>query len=421
MTYLATEMLLYLLSTALIGFVLGWLIWGSSQRRKLGQLRADLMGALDSERAAHQEARIALDGAEAKTRKAVKAAEVEAERSLADMQKAVDAEHTKALEAEAAATQMRIDLEEAVRQSQESGQQALNQAMRATDVEKAAAAEAMAKEAQSRAQIEELRLLIGAERLAAENARTDLETLRADMEVRMEAERADHEKAKIALADIRSALTRTLGTEALGVAVDESSAEPVQPDAGVPQHLTENGGFQRDDEPSHVEIGESLEHPALVDMDIEDREDANLDLPPIIETTLESVQDHQGSNEIDITDLSSEPAPETIELGSAPAASNSLDRPLLFCEPRPETMDDLLAIEGIDSEIEQRLHDHGCYRYHQLAELTSDDLDWLAQSIDVPTYQINADRWIEQAKTLLSSPGEIGPLKDSAATESAAD
>ncbi|MGI9504952.1 MAG: hypothetical protein ACR2RE_18055, partial [Geminicoccaceae bacterium] len=61
MTYLATEMLLYLLSTALIGLVLGWLIWGSRQRRKLGQLRADLMGALESERAAHQEVRIALD------------------------------------------------------------------------------------------------------------------------------------------------------------------------------------------------------------------------------------------------------------------------------------------------------------------------------------------------------------------------
>ncbi len=421
MTYLATEMLLYLLSTALIGLVLGWLIWGSRQRRKLSLLRADLMGALESERAAHQEVRIALDSAEARTRKAVKAAEVEAERSIADIQQIADTERTKALEAEAAIKQMRIDLEETVRENRSSGQQALDQAMRAADVEKAAAAEAMAKEAQSRAQIEELRLLIGAERLAAENARADLETLRTDMEVRLEAERADHEKAKIALTDIRSALTRTLGAEALGTAIAESPTEPARDDTEEPPFLTENSSFQPDEELSPVKTDGLLENPALDEADIEDREDTNLDLPPIIETALASAQDRQESDGIDIADLSSEPAAETIELGSAPAASISLDRPPLFCEPHPETLDDLQAIEGISSEIEQRLHEHGCYHYRQLAELTSDDLDWLAQAIDVPTYQINADRWIEQAKTLLSGPDENGTFHGSAAAESAAD
>ncbi|MGI9502185.1 MAG: hypothetical protein ACR2RE_03910, partial [Geminicoccaceae bacterium] len=364
----------------------------------------------------------ALDSAEAKTRKAVKAAEVEAGRSLADMQQIADTERTKALEAEAAVKQMRIDLEATVRESRASGQQALDQAMRAADVEKAAAAEAMAKEAQSRAQIEELRLLIGAEKLAAENARTDLETLRADMEVRLEAERADHEKAKIALTDIRSALTRTLGAEALGTAIAKSPAEPAREDADEPSYLTDNSGFEADEELSPVKTDDPLEDPALDEADIEDREDTNLDLPPIIETALASVQDRQDSNGIDITDLSNEPAAETIELGSAPTASTSLDRPPLFSEPHPETTDDLQVIEGIDSEIEQRLHEHGCYHYRQLAELTSDDLDWLAQAIDVPTYQINADRWIEQAKTLLSVPGdENGAFNESAATESAAD
>ena len=421
MTYLATEMLLYLLSTALIGLVLGWLIWGSSQRRKLSQLRTDLMGALDSERAAHQEARIALDSAEAKTRKAIKATEAETERSLADMRKTVEAEQTKALEAEAAVKQMHIDLEEAVRGSRASGQQALNQAMRAVDAEKAAAAEAMAKEAQSRAQIEELRLLIGAERLAAENARADLETLRADMEMRFEAERADHEKAKIALADIRSALARTLGTEALTVTIEESPAEPVQTDTDESPHPIDHDGFQLHEEPSRIMTDEAPDSSALDEVDIEDREETNLDLPPIIETALEPEHDRQEISEVDVTETLSESVPETIELGAAPATSNSLDRPALFREPRPESLDDMQAIDGIDPEIEHRLHEHGCYHYQQLAALTSDDLDWLAEAIDVPAYQINADRWIEQAKTLLSMHGERDTAADSAATENAAD
>ena len=421
MTYLATEMLLYLLSTALIGLVLGWMIWGSGQRRKLGQLRKDLMGALDSERAAHQEARIALDSAEVKTKKAVKAVEAETKRSLADMQQTVDAERIKVLEAEATAKQMRIDLEEAVRESRESGQQALEQAMRAADMEKAAATEAMAKEAQSRAQIEELRLLIGAERLAAKNARADLETLRADMEMRMETERADHEKAKVALADIRSALTRTLGAETLDASVNESASDPAQRDADEPPLMNDTGVAQPDVEPSPMTTDTSLASSTLDEVDIEDREDTGFDLPPLIETTLESVQDHQASNGIDITAPSSEPAPETIELGVAPAASNNLDRPALFRVPRPEIMDELQAIEGIDSDIEHRLQEHGCYHYQQLAELTSNDLDWLAEAIDLPAYQINADRWIEQAKTLLATPAEQIAITDPAATENAAD
>jgi len=418
-TYLATEMLLYLLSTALIGFVLGWLIWGIGQRRKISRLRADLVGALESERASHQEVRIALDSAEAKTKKAVRAAESSADRALGDMQQAVETERMKTEEAESALNQMRMNLEETIQQSRVSGQQALNQAMQAVESEKAMAADAIAKEAQSRAQNEELRLLIGTERRAAETARAELEDYRADMQALMGAERDEHRRAKIALADIRSALTRTLGADTLSAIVDDGPGEHSQSDPAAALSFKEDSSpIPSNPETNRGVVDEALDAPTLDEIDIEDREDPDLTLPPTIETALEPGPDVEPSNGIELVDPPSQPG-ETIELKPVQAELIGLNRPALFNEQRSDNVDNLQAIEGIGSEIERRLHENGCYRYRQLAELTSDDMDWLAQAIDVPPYQINADRWIEQAKTLQSGPGHDGAYSNSADRENA--
>jgi len=222
--YLATEMLLYMVAVALIGLALGWFVWGSGQRRKVDQLRDDLTAKLEAERSSHDELKDALDSAAANTRKAVEAARLDSRQSLAELHDALETERQRSSEAENALQKMRAEWDDMVRQGQEISQRAVDDALRAIDVEKAAAAEAIAKEAQSRAQIEELRLLVGAEKLTADTIRSELQTVRVDLQAALDTERAAHQTVKFALDDIRSTLAKTLGAEALSVPAPSESA-----------------------------------------------------------------------------------------------------------------------------------------------------------------------------------------------------
>ena len=381
MTYLATEMLLYLLSTAVIGLALGWLIWGAGRRRKLESLRSDLMTVIEQEKVAHHETRMLLDDVEAKSKMTIEAAKAEADQSLAELKETVDAERSSTLDARTELEQVRAGIDETIQAERASVQATIDQAVESANAERAAAAEAMAKEAQSRAQIEELRLLIGAEKLAAESARSELEQTRASMRAELETERAAHEQAKTALNDIRSTLARTLGSTALDLpGIDAESAAGATDAATIPP----SGGD--DDAPLSMMTdmtiaGDALNNPDQDEADIEDQEGVGLDLPAMIET---------------------EPTPRSI--GFRPPSSESIEheRPAIFLGQRPDDVDDLQAIDGISPETERSLHDSGCYRYSQVAELTSDDIAWLAEEIGLSSDQIAADRWVEQAKSLRS-------------------
>ena len=420
MTYLATEMLLYLLSAAIIGLVLGWLIWGSGQRRKLRALRHDLMATIEAEREAHHETKLLLDDAENATREAVEEAKADAKRSLAELRQTVDAERQAAQEAYTALEKMRAEMDEAVQAGQASGQEAVDQAMRAANAEKAAAADAIAKEAQSRAQIEELRLLIGAEKLAAESARSELARTRAEMEAKLNAERAAHEQAKLALDDIRSTLSRTLGPAALDLAGTAGNGDAGSPPAS--EATGWNGDAGRTDRTGPgtaggrsssfsmmtdmATAGEALNNPDLDEADIEDREEMNLDLSPTIDTEPAQEPDPAVTTDsdmdetVEVVDPAPPPPSDRIELRPLPLDSAKPERPAMFLDRQPDDVDDLQKIDGISLEIERRLHSAGCYLYRQLAELSPKDIDWLASEIGVTTYQIAADRWVEQAKSL---------------------
>ncbi|MGI9417860.1 MAG: hypothetical protein ACR2RA_08495 [Geminicoccaceae bacterium] len=430
MTYLATEMLLYLLSAAVIGLALGWLIWGSGQRRKLRALRNDLMATLEMERETHKETALQLNDAERTRKAAVEEANAEAERSLTELRQIVDAERLAAQESQSALEKMRAETDEAIEAGRTSGQEAVDQAMRTANAEKAAAADAMAKEAQSRAQIEELRLLIGAEKLAAESARTELEQVRSELETKLETERAAHEQAKLALDDIRSTLSRTLGPAALGIAgatgdADDApyaASEPAGPGGGAGLTGEAAGSAAASDHPSTFSMmtdmaiaGEALNNPDLDEADIEDREDMSLDLSPAIDTEQASDQFSMSASDPGVNEPNeaADPTPTTdrIALRPLPLEAEGRARPSIFSERRPDDVDDLQAIEGISPEIEQRLHAAGCYRYRQLAELAPKDVDWLAGEIDVTTDQIAADRWMDQARSLIGGdPSDEGPI-----------
>ncbi len=397
MTYLATEMLLYLLSTALIGLVLGWLIWGAGRRRQLDALRNDLMKVIEQEKVAHHETRLLMDDVETKSQRAIEAAKAEAGQSLAELKQTIDAERNSAEEARTELEQVRAGIEETIHEGRASVQATIDQAMETANTERAAASEAMAREAQSRAQIEELRLLIGAEKLAAESARSELEQTRGRMRAELDTERAAHEQAKTALNDIRSTLARTLGPAALDLpggdapgAADAPGTTAATPSAGDDLARTDGmtsplagtdltAPFSMMTDP--MAEGDALNSSDLDEADIEDQEGVSLDLSATIET---------------------DPTPDRIAFRPSSPEPIERERPAIFQGERPDDVDDLQAIDGIGPEIERSLHDSGCYRYSQIADLTSEDIAWLADEIGLSSDQIAADRWVEQAKSLRS-------------------
>lgn len=410
MTYLATEMLLYLLAAAVIGLVLGWLFWGG-RGRQLKTLHSDLEAA----EAAHRETKFRLDGADAQTRTAIQKVKVEMNKSLAELKHTVEAERIATKQAEAALGQLRADVEIAKRKSRATNQEALDLANQAAFAERAAAAEAHAKEAQSRAQLEELRLLVGAEKLAAESARAELSEARASMEAKLEAEREHHKQAKIALDDIRSTLARTFGEGALTLggglatsaglqglsATDGGSADdnPTE-EASVSADMT---SFQVEaDRPAAVMTDTGADLDDLDEADIEDWEDDSLDLPPTIDPNLETPE----------ADIAAPAKLERVELRPIMDEPAKAQRPTILFDRQPDDIDDLKAIVGISEDLERRLHQLGLYHYRQLASFSQQDVDWLARSIDVTPYQIMADRWVEQAKDLQHQDGDDEPDGD---------
>lgn len=424
MTYLATEMLLYLLATTVVGLALGWLIFGAGRRRKLDALRTGLVKVIEQEKEAHHQTRLSLDSAEDRSAKAIEAAKADAGHSLAELRDNLDAERASAKENQTALEQIRANMEQAVQEGRQSGQAAVDQAMATTKAERAIASEALAREAQSRAQLEELRLLIGAEKLAAESARTELAEVRASMQATLETERSAHQQATSALNDIRSALARTLGAGALDLGGDDLRA-PAAPSSSRSIGSGYAGDVDRMDGMTGplagagvttafsmmtdmAAAGDALNNPDLHEADIEDREGVGLDLSSTIEKNSMPVEPHEeGDDEADeegdeADDPGSTSTLDPIAFRTPPLEPVEGQRPAAFLDERPDDADDLQAIDGIGPEIESDLHESGCYCFGQLADLTSEDVAWLAREIGLGSDQITTERWIEQAKSLRS-------------------
>lgn len=407
MIYLATEIVLYLLAAAFIGLFCGWVIWGVGRRKQFRAIRENLASSLDSEMAAHQETRLALADADDRLKIAVEQAKTDAVRSLGELKPMIEDERKRADTAEAELAVLRGEFEEATRQGKASDQSAIDDALRAANVEKAAAAAALAKEAQSRAQIEELRLLIGAEKLAAENARSELAQMSAGMQAELDAERALHQKAKHALHDIRSTLAKTFGEEAAnmvaGTASVADNARVESPEETKASGITlgQQGKATAVNMMTDIAAaGDALNNPDHDEADSEDREDLGLDLSPNVTLGSETTLNVEVSKNADEDDVQIRAVPDRIELRPVPGTPVTLSRPSSLLTERPDDADDLQRIEGITEDIEERLNQNGCYYFRQLADMTESDLDWLAQAIQVNADQISDDRWIDQAKSL---------------------
>ena len=392
MTYLATEMLLYLLATTVIGLLLGWFIWGFGQRRQIGEMRNDLLLMVEDERKEHQATRSLLRDAKANVDQAVAEAKQEADATIAELQGKIGAERQALKEAHAGLAQMREKLDQAIRTGQAVQGESSLRVSQEVEIEKARAAQAVANEAKMMAQLEELRLTIGAEKLIAENARSELEKLRNESQTALESEQAAHREAKAALEDIRSTLSRTLGPSAamLGSGGADQTGEGRLPLAAG---LSDNdvAAFAV---PGMTVVNDALNDPDLDEADIEDREDGNLDLSMAIDADIPT------EKVIDAIDPASRFMPGTHDASSFETQPEKGQRPSFLHVHRPGQIDTLRAISDISPEIEKRLHEAGCYHFSQLAAMTSGHIDWLSSVIDVPSERIIAERWVEQASRL---------------------
>lgn len=74
----------------------------------------------------------------------------------------------------------------------------------------------------------------------------------------------------------------------------------------------------------------------------------------------------------------------------------------LVYKSRPEHSDDLTALKGVASTLEQRLHTLGVYTYEQIASWTPDQVREFSARLAFKD-RIEREQWVEQARELLAS------------------
>lgn len=438
-TYLAMEMSLYLASAAFIGIVLGWLVWGQGRRRHTAKIRAEMATSVEAERNIAAKAHEALDELEAKQVRLLEAEKVSSAKALAELRQMLETEKKGSHSARAEMGQLRLAMGEAIDAEKTSASIAIQEAMRNAENLTIAAREAEMRETQTRSESEELRLMIGAEKLAAQSARSELSRVRQEMQQALDVEREESAQARKALNDIQTTLARTFGQEVkVATAVNTTPPEAPVSETDDQLELIKTDVQVFDDDP-YDEIDAFNESVEAASFDAP-RDSTGINVEPGVAF---NVQDEDGTpiQEADVREKSAElenmavesdgdePLLSAIEDGQdnvsnvetlkptldleplnlsndQDVSSDELDvsmKPISFFDERPEEVDELQAIEGIDSEIERVLNDHGCYQFIQLAHFTDHDIDWLCQAAKDVTdlkERIVGGGWIQQARDL---------------------
>jgi len=90
-------------------------------------------------------------------------------------------------------------------------------------------------------------------------------------------------------------------------------------------------------------------------------------------------------------------------------------RPAKLAEPKGGKPDDLKRINGIGPVIEKTLNAEGIYHFHQIADFTPDNVNWVDRHISFPG-RITREEWIRQAKGL-AAEGDANGASAGADTE----
>ena len=71
----------------------------------------------------------------------------------------------------------------------------------------------------------------------------------------------------------------------------------------------------------------------------------------------------------------------------------------------PPVVDNLKRIFGISQKIEQRLNEYGVVRFHHIANLDVQQINYLAEQIGYPVERIEKDGWVDSARQLVAAEG----------------
>ncbi|MGI9435415.1 MAG: hypothetical protein ACR2Q4_11400 [Geminicoccaceae bacterium] len=387
-----------------------------------------------NQKAELDQARRAMQGADAKLRRAIDAANSETAALIADLHKRVETEQATALAASAKLEELGSDMDRIIADEKRSASAGIDEAMRHAGAEKAAANEARERESQLRAEVEELRLMVGAEKLAAQAARAELDGIHVKMNAAIEAERQASAQARSALDDIQSTLARTFGSDAgIVAALGNQAVLPLLADSAAAEAGVEGSMGRQEATGAHplaneshrvnVEPGETFElfpgsstpnhdhgtsdkllHKSNnTDLDwdgldeaadSEDQENGEISLAVSIDPTSTGTLSEEAGNG---TAQPSDDDEITAELTNAADMESQPDA--LFKHP-PEDIDALQEIDGIGQAMEQALNACGCYQFRQLANFSPADFEWLGKEIASFPDHVELDRWIEQAGEL---------------------
>lgn len=404
MTYLISQLWLYLLCAGLLGLLLGWVIWGWWSRRLMADARArheqerlslesafeaekatareettaafmardeavkvkaSLLGKLEGERKAAAEAKAQLD----RLSKTGVTARGDLERQLATMKDQLELERSTAAKAKKSIEAIRVDTDRALQKKEAalSGAASDNEALRAklekleADAKKkqaslaAAESEANLKAELARSEVTRLRSVGGGRSDAGE---ADVDRLRRTMQLAIDEER----RAKAAAEADRSKL---LASERDAKAEVERLRS---------QFAAMSGNGQ----------GDSAEADRL-------------------RRELQDARERQRGLETEIARLRTLMSNrETVAVKAAPAAKFTTDapRPASLFDRRPDQVDDLKEVKGIGPVMERILNENGCYHFKQLANFSSRDIEWISQALGSFPDRIDRDEWVGQAQTL---------------------
>lgn len=373
MTYLLSQLWLYLFCVGLLGLLLGWVIWGWGSRRQIAKVKAG-----------QESARL-------------------------EMQRVFDSEKsswTQTLEKEQAATAIARD---------ETGKARLSLT---TELERERKATAEAK-----AQIGRLNQADWALRQEAEREKTELES-------KLDTERKEASEAREAISRFRTQMTGELEAKQAALAKAEATAENAL-NAAMTENKSVGQGSDNDaagqvrlamtetiDEERRATVLAKAEAERLARAEREARaeiarleaevsrlkqkEQGDFDGSTHLRRALDESRLTQRSLEDEIAKLRASLNAQSQASSRKASAKFTTDapKPATLFDRRPDIVDDLKEVKGIGPVMEGILNENGCYHFKQLANFSSRDIEWISAALGSFPDRIARDEWVDQAQTL---------------------
>jgi len=79
---------------------------------------------------------------------------------------------------------------------------------------------------------------------------------------------------------------------------------------------------------------------------------------------------------------------------------NIYNKPFILGQPRPAGKDDLKLIQGIDSDLENKLNTLGIFHIEQISKWNQKNIEWIDEYFSLDN-KVSEERWVEQANDMI--------------------